>query len=364
MRFALIDDVITEFDRRQNKFGPHDITAALYALGNEGNQSDAERRALELEIAGWEFRPRGDQRSQWGTHYHPLLLGNRDDGSAIYRLDLATLEEEAISHWSERLQFVTNPFLKAHYADLLWDLAHILQSGTKRNFKAGQAAVDAYVGQASALGHVATIDAAQALKRAFQIAMELNDVERIDLVADRLLSLGRSASLDLIGVWVMPSRCILDKRKVATSRHDQLAVELERRLNEAAQAVNGHACAVAAEILCKIYRHESDRDKRFRVLQTLAVTSEKQAASTDAGTAIHWLSPIVDLLEGDGLTEDAERLRLIIEKRGPEALAEMNTVSVEIPVDRQELEDSIEEIIAVDDPFLALFRLARTLSPK
>jgi hypothetical protein len=74
MRFALIDDVITEFDRRQNKFGPHDITAALYALGNEGNQSDAERRALELEVAGWEFRPRGDQRSQWGTHYHPLLV--------------------------------------------------------------------------------------------------------------------------------------------------------------------------------------------------------------------------------------------------------------------------------------------------
>lgn len=364
MRFARIDRAITEFDRRQNKFSPHEVTAALYALGADTNQSEPEKRALELEIAVWEFRPRGDQRSKWGTHYHPLLLGNRADGSAIYRPDLAALGEEAISQWSERLQSVTNPFLKARYADLLWDLAHIFQPRAKRNFKAGQAAVDAYADQASALRQPAAIDAALALERAFQIAMELNDVERIDLVADRLLALGRSASLDLIGVWAMPSRCILDKRKVAASRHNQLAVELELRLDEAAEVVNGHACAVAAEILCKIYRHEADADKRVRVLRTLAVTSEKQAASAGAGTAIHWLSAVVDLLEGEGLTEDAERLRLVIEKRGPEALAEMNTVSVEVPVDRQELEHSIEQIVAVDHPFLALFRLARTLSPK
>jgi hypothetical protein len=36
----------------------------------------------------------------------------------------------------------------------------------------------------------------------------------------------------------------------------------------------------------------------------------------------------------------------------------------EMPIDRQELDESIEQIIAVDHPFLAIFRLARNLSPK
>jgi hypothetical protein len=364
MRFALIDNAITEFERRPTKFWPHEVAGALYALDADRQLPEAERRVLDIEIAGWELRPNGGQRSKWGTYFHPLLLGNREDGSQIYHPDLAELDGEAISQWSERLQLVTNPFLKARYADLLWDLAHIIQPSSKRDFKSGRAAVDAYTEQASALEQVSDIEAAMALERAFRIAMELNDVARTDQVAGRLLLLGSRAPLGAIGVWSMPTRCLLDNRKVAGPRHDQLTAELERRLEEAAQAINGYACGVAANSLCKNYRHESDRAKRVRVLRTLADTYEKQAAGADAATAIHWLSSVVGLLEGEGMTEDADRLRLIIERRGPEALAAMKTVSVETSINRQDLEESIEKIIAVDHPFLALFRLARNLSPK
>jgi hypothetical protein len=260
--------------------------------------------------------------------------------------------------------------LKARYADLLWDLAHIIRPSSKRDFKAGQAAVDAYIEQATALGQgsdpnqTSGIAAAMALQRAFQIAMELNDAARIDLVADRLLLLGGRAPLGAIGVWSMPTHCLLDNRKITGSRYDQLTVELERRLEEAAQATNGYACGVAADSLRQRYRHESDRAKRARVLRTLADTYEKQAAEAEAGVAIHWLSSVVGLLEGERMTEDADRLRLIIERRGPEALASMKTVTVETSIDQQELDESIEKIVAVDHPFLALFRLARNLSPK
>jgi lysyl-tRNA synthetase class 1 len=364
MRFALIDNAIAEFERRSTKFWPHEVAGALYALDTERQLPEVERRALDIEIAGWELRPNGEQRSKGGTYFHPLLLGNREDGSQIYHPNLAELGGEAISQWSERLQLVANPFLKARYADLLWDLAHIVQPSSKRDFKSGRAAVDAYTEQASALEQVSDIEAAMALERAFRVATELNDVARTDLVAGRLLLLGSRAPLGSIGVWSMPTRCLLDNRKVAGCRRDQLMAELERRLGEAAQAVNGYACEVAAGSLCKSYRHESDRAKRVRVLRTLADTYERQAAGANAGVAIHWLSSVVSLLEGEGLTEDADRLRLIVEQRGPEVLASMKTMSVETSIDRQELDESIERIIAVDHPFLALFKLARDLSPK
>lgn len=41
----------------------------------------------------------------------------------------------------------------------------------------------------------------------------------------------------------------------------------------------------------------------------------------------------------------------------------MRTVSVETSIDRKEAEQFIEQIIAVEHPFLALFRLSRKLSP-
>jgi lysyl-tRNA synthetase class 1 len=364
MSFTFIDEVIAQFDRRRDKFWTHEVSGALYALGVDTHLSEEERRALNIEIDAWEFRAGGRKPSDWGTYHHPLQLGNREDGSTIYRPDLSELGGDAISIWSNRLQLVTSPFLKARYADLLWDLSHIIQPGSKRDFRAGQAAVDAYIDIASALEKISDIEAVIALERAFQIAMELNDAVRTELVADRLLLLGSLAPLQSIGVWSMPSRCLLGNRKVAGSRHDQLTLELERRLDEAAQAVNGYACDVAADSLFKTYRSETDRTKRIRVLRTLADTWEKQAEKADAGVAIHWLSSVVQRLEGAGLNEDADRLRLTIEKRGPEALASMKTMSVETPIDRQELEESINQIIGTKHPFLALFRLARSLSPK
>jgi hypothetical protein len=364
MGFAIIDNVITEFDRRRDRFGPLEVAGALYALGADRQLSDAETRALDIEIAAWELRPGHGKPSEWGTYYHPLLLGTREDGSQVNRPELTHLDGETIAHWSERCQRVTSPILKARYADLLWDLGHIIQPARKRDFKAGQAAVDAYIEQSSALDEVPDIHAAIALERALQVATGLNDAARTDLVADRLLLLASRAPLDEIGIWSMPSRCFLDNRKIADSRRDQLAAELERRLKEAAQAVNGHACSVAADALVKRYPRNSEPTKRVRVLRTLADTYEKQAAGADAGIAIHWLSSVVELLEAEGMTEDADRLRLIIERRGPEALAEMKTLSVETSIDRQEVDEWIEKMIAGDHAFLALFRLARNLSPK
>lgn len=363
MRFPLIDNAIAGFDRRQDRFWPHEIAGALYTLGTDHQLPEAVRRALNFEIAAWDLRPHGGRQRKWGTYYQPLVIGNREDGSAICRPELDELDG-AISQWSQTLQLVTNPFMKARYADLLWDLAHIIQPSSKRDFKAGQAAVDAYIEQATAFGQTSGINAAVALERAFQIATELNDASRIDLVAERLLLLGSRAPLGAIGVWSMPTHCLLDNRKIKGSRHDQLTEELERRLEEAAQATNGSACRVAAGSLCKCYGHESNRDKRVRVLRTLADTYEKQAAGVEAGVAIGWLSSVVELLERERMTEDADRLRLIIERRGPEVIASMKKVSFETSIDRHELEEWIEKIIAVDHPFLALFRLARHLRPK
>ena len=364
MRFALIDNIITEFYRRQDRFRPHEVAGALYAVGANRQLSEAERHALDVEIAAWELRPSLGKPGKWGTHYQPLVLGTREDGAAVSRPELGDLDGEALTQWSERSQMVTNAFLRARYADILWDLAHIIDPARNRDFKSGQVAVDAYIEQASDLDQPPDIHAAMALERAFQIAAGLNDATRIDLVADRLLVLASRAPLEAIGIWSMPSHCFLGNRKISNSRHDQLTAELERRLAEAAQAVNGYACGIAADLLSKRYPRDSERMTRVRVLRTLANTYEKQAVGADAGVAIHWLSSIVELLESEGVTEDAERLRLIIEQRGPEALAEMKKVSVETSIDPQDLDESIQRIIAVDHPFLALFRLARNFSPR
>lgn len=70
-----------------------------------------------------------------------------------------------------------------------------------------------------------------------------------------------------------------------------------------------------------------------------------------------------DQFTGEEIEELLE-VRIVLEKRGPEALAAMKTYSVEISIDLKELDRSLEEIVFVRHTFLALLRLARNLIPK
>ena len=324
--------------------------------------TDEQSRALELEIHAWDLRPANGSQKYWDTHYQPLKL-NGDDGPPIYRPVLSDLGEEAIDQWSDTLSFVRDPFLKARYADLLWDLAHVIGCGRPRDFRAGQIAVDAYAANSVPPDSNSDIYAVLSFERAFEIAKEMNDTVRIDRVLDGLFSLGEQAPLSSMGVWCVVSRCLLGLRKRTSNREAQLATYLEKRLQQTNDEVNGHASDAALKSLLELYKGEPRREDRLRVIKLHMATWEAQAKASSAGVAISWLSNVVATLEKEGVYEDAERLRVVIEELGPKALDEMHTFHAETTMDRKEVEDSIETLIAVDHPFLALFRLARNLAP-
>jgi hypothetical protein len=108
----------------------------------------------------------------------------------------------------------------------------------------------------------------------------------------------------------------------------------------------------------------TQREKRARIFRTLAQTFEAQAEDAAALTAIHWLSNVVKTMKKEYLSEVADRMQLKIEQLGAKALGEMHTFSTETRIDRKEVEESIDGLIVVNDPFLALFRLAAALLPR
>lgn len=365
MRSQSVEDTLAQFEqRRPCYFWPHEIAGAFYSLSGRDDLTAEDQQIIAAEIAAWELRGQRTALSPWGTYYHPLQTGTNDDGTVIFRPDIQALGDEALTRWEEHSN-LTNPFLRARYADLRWDLTHKVRQSAKRDFIAGQIAIDAYLEQASSPTYgMPDIEAASALERALQIASELNDSKRIDKISISLLQLANAAALEHIGVWTTAPRCFLGNRKIGRDRLEQLIEELERRLKDAADIPNGHACEASANSLLKIYKGAEHTENRTRVLRTLATTFEAQAANANASVAIHWLLNVVDTLESEGLFEDANRLRLNIEQRGTEALSTMTTVSTELAIDRKELEESIDETIHVEHPFKALFLLALRLRPK
>jgi hypothetical protein len=363
MRFALLDDTLKSFEEKEDLQWPHQVAFAFYELRSHPELTDEQLHAVELETHAWDLSPRGGSQRHWESHYQPLTISG-DNEPLVIRPALSDLGEAALDQWAETLSVVRMPFLKARYADLLWDLTHVIAPARQKDFRAGQIAVDAYVEGATVEGQNSDIAGVLSLERAFQIATTMNDGDRIERVLDELFERGDKAPLQHMGVWVMVSRCLLRHRKRTRKREDQLIVYLERRLQQANDEVNGQASDAALSGLLNLYKGEPYREVRLRAVHLHKSTWEAHAKTSSAGVAISWLSSVVATLEKEGLHEEAERLRVEIEGLGEKALDEMHTVHVETSVPREELEAQLESLIAVDHPFLALFRLAKNLSPR
>lgn len=363
MRFALLDDTLNSIEEKDDLRWPHQIAFALYGLRSHLELTKEQLRAIELEAHAWDLSPRGSSQRRWESHYQPLTISG-DNEPLVVRPTLSDLGEAALDQWAETLSVVRTPFMRARYADLLWDLRHVIAPDRPKDFRAGQIAVDAYVEGAALEGPDSDIGRVLSLERAFQIATTMNDGDRIERVLDELFVRGETAPLQHMGIWIMPSRCLLGYRKRSRKREEQLIAYLERRLQQANDEVNGHASDAAIGGLLDLYKLESNKEVRLRGVHLHKATWEAHAKTSSAGVAISWLSNLVTTLEKEGLHEEAERLRVEIEGLGLKALDEMHTFHTETSIPREELEAQIEGLLAVDHPFLALFRLAKNLSPR
>ncbi len=156
--------------------------------------TDEERNAVEAEVAAFTFHGGPWIKSCWGTHFRPRSSDEQQDGTIIHSPDIVNLTADSVRRWKERAANTADCVLKARYADVVWDLEHVIVGSSARSPEFGKLAFDSYL-QAVADGRFgAPILATFPLHRALAIATELNDRDRIKRVATIILELGDAAT--------------------------------------------------------------------------------------------------------------------------------------------------------------------------
>ncbi len=318
---------------------------------------------LETEAAPWEMRTAYESGSCGGKFFAPTCMGTLEDGSNVIRPDLSTFGPQSLNVWRARVQQFTHPLMMARYADVVWEFGPVIDSASKRDFRAAQIAIDAYL-QVHGEQLEDDVRAAWYLRRALVLATEINDRLRTEQVAEALLNSAVSAKSDHIGIWIAPAKAFKGNRMISTVSRERLRVLLEQKLNDAVASANGFAAHTACDALLDIYPKGTQREERTRVLRSYSQAVILQSKAAFACLAIDWLAVAAQSLEKEGLTSDAEQLRLLMENRGPEAVASMKPYSVEVPIDRDALNKSLDELANVQHPMIALVRLTQQLLPK
>jgi hypothetical protein len=119
-----------------------------------------------------------------------------------------------------------------------------------------------------------------------------------------------------------------------------------------------------ANALMAIYRKAKDATNVQRVAKEYGAFYMRLAQKTNSSLAIGWLMPVVALYEKERLDDEADEVRLYMEDRGSTVAGEMRQIGMEIRIEKAVVDAQLDELLAPDDLFLALFRASYSMVPK
>jgi len=217
-----------------------------------------------------------DDRNGWGTYYGPMFILPNAQGQMVEYPSIKKVTKEMFNYWEKRAFEAKNPILRVRYADLVIDFSPRIIN-KKANYKLYQLVIDESITICENL-LVYPLDCKTKIKRALNLALEINDSKRTQKVKNAIIKLeNKIAEVDKAGLWGFAFRWLLldFKKKVKISKDEEelLVSKLEDILKEVKN--NPFLTEHAVSLLAEYYADKRDEDNLMRVLKILEDSFKK-----------------------------------------------------------------------------------------
>ncbi len=331
-------------------------------LQKEG-RSEAEIAAILKILAPLDFLAHGQDRATWNSRFSPRQKADSDKGieESPKLADIGVAEVDA---WMELAQKLERPQLRARFGDAVWELGERI-GGRKdpRLYVTARETAAAYFEIAKEERSREIYAAIQAAARSVELAAQIGAKQLVLEVFEFFMKMAAEASPESMGQWFAPFDRLLEQPCISRQQRDQIVTALEARFWQAVAGGDIHRQKFTGQALAK-YNYDRQRYEKAREI-TLGYGEAivGLCGKEKAGIAIHHLSGVADDYGRMGMRERADRVRVLIEQRGKEALGEMREHFVEIELDMSEVERQLIETVDHDSPYFALWRLAWRCTP-
>src|SRR5579859_4699324 len=136
---------LTGFDESPEPVDCSMISLILYTRLVERQTPPDGVKAIFRALAPLEFhiRPRGG--SPWDSYFAPKHDGTNPTGVDPDYPNLAELDAAAVDEWAALADHLTNPVLKARFADAVWELAKRLAPARRDRYRFAVMAIESYL---------------------------------------------------------------------------------------------------------------------------------------------------------------------------------------------------------------------------
>jgi polyhydroxyalkanoate synthesis regulator phasin len=346
-----IQEVLERFDSKTEPHNEVDIAQSLSGeRAKHGHLSTEEWKAFLSEHSVFFFMESREGTSAWGTYFAPMVEWTQ--GETTFRNpDIAQLDAETITYWGERAAAITNPVMKARYADAAWDFAKVI-ANSKPNYECALMAIDGYVEATNRHFYTMEIEAVQWLVRALHLARSVGDLHRVKKVVDEMFDFYQM-SLDPghAGVWTFLFDNLYEEKKlISTSQEAKIISDLEAMLARLTvvgepNEFDPYGAQAAAERLVQHYKKQNDKANVERVMKAYGGAFVTMAEMANPMLAMSWLQPVIERYEQEGMKNEAEELRLLQIKKSENIASDMKHYSVGVNVTKKDYDDLARSLI-------------------
>jgi hypothetical protein len=355
---------LDEFDRSVEPIDLLIVSGTVSIRLNERGASQDEIDSIQKLLAPIEFGIRPQGNSVWGVYFAPKYEETKEDGTRKTYPDLTSFDATTVDEWASLAEKFANPVLKALFSDVVWELAKPLASVRDDLHRFALFAADSYLLAAKQNRYYYSIAAFEAVPRAINLALQLNSQTRIQNVIDYVIGLGNSNDPRQVTLCSALLDRFLPIQRLPAAQKEQVLIEFERHFSQIIAKRDLFMATIRGKALADYYYARQQYDRAQAVTLAYGELTLDLATAMSASLAVHHISNVLEEYRRQGMRQDAERVRLVLESRGKGVPGEMKPLPFKIELDSVEGRRFTESALASPDPYAALYRIAKGTAPE
>lgn len=349
---AEIKKIFDAVERRIEPTTEGHIGDLLKTLKSKLTEKDKESFELVAESMAFSFVENCAERdSGWGTYYGPMVVLSDEAGNLQKLPSIEFVSPETIRYWSTRAEEAKHPVTKARYADLVWDFSKEV-TGTGADVAFARIVIDENLNIAQQRLHKYETIVIIKLKRALNLALAINDEQRIGKIIDTIINYEDRIAVDQVpGLWGFSFDILINNKKIKLSeqQRNKIISDLESRLKRVVTSgigspIDPFAAEAAAMRLARYYTKEGLQEEAKRIIGMYAEVFIGASKTASPLAAVSWLEKVHSVLISYGMKEDADKVAILIREAGERSRDEMRLFSQTMEISKNELETFLEEM--------------------
>jgi hypothetical protein len=335
------------------------VSSRILIRLKERQANQAQIDEIFRALAPLEFQVQHAEKNLWDCHFAPKFVAGTDNDDEYP--NLAMLTAANIDEWAELAETLTQPLIKARFADAVWELGKRLGSQRKDLYRFGLLAAEMYLDSAKKSKH--PWELLNSTTRAIQLAMKLGDKTIANRGFEFMMKYADSVELSHYGLWSAPFERLLGMSALSDAQRQLILTQYEERFNETVATGDIMRITLSGPPLANYFygRKKYERAKDITFAWGEAVLKATTILSSSLAT--YHIENVLESYRNVGLKEEVDRVRLLMEERAKGIVDELKPRRFEVKLDPKSVDEWLMALIDVSDPFVALYRLADNCAP-